>query len=171
MRLIAFRHRRALAISGLCVGLGVSVAAPAVADTGVAGYIPRFTASLSGAAEIDPTTGASGVGDPDGTASIRIKLRDGLGQVCFARLATDGVATPPLKLHLHQGTAGTIGPVVVDFTDIATQGQTSGCVAVDLPLIRAIRADASQFYVNFHSTEFPDGAVRGQLVDNLGGTS
>jgi hypothetical protein len=59
------------------------------------------------------------------------------------------------------------GPVVVTlFT--GTFGGTaavSGCATgVDRGLIKAIRQDASAYYVNVHSTpDFPGGAIRGQL--------
>jgi hypothetical protein len=59
------------------------------------------------------------------------------------------------------------GPIVVTlFTgSFAGTDAVSGCVEnVDRSLIKAIRKDASGYYVNLHSApDFPNGAVRGQL--------
>jgi hypothetical protein len=47
----------------------------------------------------------------------------------------------------------------------ALGGTAHGCVA-DVPraLVRAIAQTPSSYYVNVHSSEFPDGAIRGQLA-------
>ena len=59
------------------------------------------------------------------------------------------------------------GPIVVPlFTGVALAGtdSDSGCVAgVSEELIKAIRHDRENYYVNIHSTVFLAGAARGQL--------
>ncbi len=42
-------------------------------------------------------------------------------------------------------------------------GMLSGCVSADPVLIGQIIANPAGYYVNVHTTEFPAGAVRGQL--------
>ena len=42
----------------------------------------------------------------------------------------------------------------------------TGCVGVEHDLLKAIRKDPEQYYVNVHTGEFPEGAVRGQLEDD-----
>jgi hypothetical protein len=56
--------------------------------------------------------------------------------------------------------------VVPLFTGVALAGtgSASGCVAsVSEELIKAIRHNPENYYVNIHSTVFPAGAIRGQL--------
>ena len=71
----------------------------------------------------------------------------------------------------RQGGAGVAGPVVVPFfqpgTNAASLPDTlsavAGCVDVDRDLAGRIAASPRDFYVNIHTAEFPNGAVRGQL--------
>lgn len=149
-------HRRLLA--GALVALaGVG----GIAGTASAGGRPLST-GLSGAEE------APGPGDSNATAQAHLTLNQGLGEVCFdLRWAQiDGTV---VAAHLHAGATGTAGPVVVPLfvgTALAGTDAASGCVhKVDPALIKAIRKNPSAYYVNVHSTDFPAGAVRGQLGD------
>ncbi len=69
----------------------------------------------------------------------------------------------PTKFHIHRGIAGQNGPVVVDLTEVADQGQTRGRVEADPALVAEIAAHPENFYVDRHTISHPDGAVRGQL--------
>jgi hypothetical protein len=40
---------------------------------------------------------------------------------------------------------------------------SGGCVSAARDLIKTIRMNPSNYYVNVHTTDFPDGAIRGQL--------
>jgi hypothetical protein len=42
-------------------------------------------------------------------------------------------------------------------------GHSQGCVDVDRSLADAIRKAPQGYYVNVHNSEFPAGAIRGQL--------
>jgi CHRD domain len=121
----------------------------------------ELSASLNGANEVGV------IGSDTGTAEYAITV--GNGEACFEErdqkfifLREDEFG--PTKLHIHRGVAGTNGPVVVDFTDISNNFQKQGCLPVDAALLDEIAASPSNFYVNYHTISFPDGAVRGQLV-------
>lgn len=114
-----------------------------------------LSTSLSGAAEVP------GPGDPDGSGTAKITLNQGQGTVCFELVVSDIV--PATAAHIHRGEVGVAGPVVVGLA-APTSGTSSGCVeGVSKDLIKAIRQNPEDYYVNVHNVSFPAGAVRGQL--------
>ena len=121
-----------------------------------------FSTTLTGTAEVP------GPGDPDASGTALITLNQGQGEVCFD-LSWAGIDGTVTAAHIHIGAATEAGPVVVPlFTDAALSGtdSTSGCVSgVSEELIKAIRQDPENYYVNIHSDVFPAGAVRGQLAN------
>ena len=111
-------------------------------------------ANLNGAKEVP------GPGDPDGAGAAIVTLYPRLGRVC-ARISVARVDTP-VAAHIHDGSFGVAGPVVVDLTGSVTGG--ARCVdGVSSALIRDIRMHPRQYYVNVHTAAYPGGAVRGQL--------
>jgi hypothetical protein len=62
--------------------------------------------------------------------------------------------------------AGVSGPIVVPFYNGALPAGTfavAGSVTVAATVAQGINANPAGFYANIHTTEFPPGAVRGQL--------
>jgi hypothetical protein len=156
---------------GLAVGLATATgatrhsqvqqaaAAPAaVKDLGRA-FGTGFTAKLSGGVEVP-------AGDPSATGTAVFRLNPSEGLVCF-HVVVNGESQPIIAMHIHQGPAGTAGPVVVPLITPTANGsaqESKGCVAAGASLIRQIIASPAQFYVNVHTKAFPAGAARGQLV-------
>lgn len=137
-----------LGVAGL-----VAVATPAYAQG------RPFVTTLTGAAEVP------GPGDPDASGTAQITLNQGQGEVCFDLTWTeiDGTVT---AAHVHVGAADVAGPVVVPLFAGALAGSdsASGCISgVSESLIKDIRHNPENYYVNVHSDVFPAGAVRGQL--------
>jgi hypothetical protein len=113
-------------------------------------------ADLTGANEIP------GPGDPDGTGSARLRLNQGQERICY-RLEVSGIAAATAA-HIHRGSAGVAGPIVVTLAAPGADGIAEGCVSVDRELVKAIRKNADAYYVNVHNAAYMDGAVRGQLT-------
>ena len=142
---------RRFALGMLAVGL-ISVPAASVATAGNGGA-PRVT-TLSGFEENPPA-------DLDGSGFASIRLNPGHGRVCW-EISVSNLATP-VAAHIHAAPAGVNGPIVVSL-GTPTGGSSSGCTTgIDRALIQDIIKNPSQYYVNVHTTEFPGGAVRGQL--------
>jgi hypothetical protein len=135
--------------------IALAILAVAVVGSASAGGRPLH-ADLSGANEVPPVSS----GDPDGSGTADLRLNQGQGRICL-EIDTRNISTPILQ-HIHRGAAGTNGPVVVDFTPLLAGGG-DGCVSADRALVKAIRKNPDGYYFNVHSTEYPGGAVRGQL--------
>ena len=150
--------RTTLALAG-SVALVAGSAAPALASS-TAGR--PLTATLSGANEVT-AAGLTGVGDPDGAGSARVTINVGQKRLCFS-LKVTGVVTPTAVAHIHDADAGVAGPVVIPIGAPGVDGTASGCVPVARALLKEILHDPAGYYVNVHTSEFPGGAVRGQLA-------
>src|SRR4051794_28713686 len=112
-------------------------------------------ANLKGANEVP------GPGDTDGRGKAAIRVNAKKGKVCF-RLRWKNIAEPPTKAHIHKGAKGVAGPVVVTLFDGTATNK--GCVSrLDATVLRNIKRHPRQYYVNVHNSDFPDGAIRGQL--------
>lgn len=116
----------------------------------------RLTATLTGATEVP------GPGDPDGGGSAVITLNQGQNEVCF-ELTVSNIASATAA-HIHSGAAGVAGDVVVTLTPPPTEGSSKGCVSATADLIKEIRQNPANYYINVHNADFPNGAVRGQLA-------
>ena len=98
-------------------------------------------------------------GDPDGSGTAHITLNQGQKEVCF-EITVENIDTPT-RAHIHRGVAGVNGPIVVTFFDVISPLQ--GCVSGQKDVIKDIRQNPQNYYVNVHNAAFPGGAVRGQL--------
>lgn len=73
------------------------------------------------------------------------------------------VTLPSTNAHIHEGAAGVPGPVVVQLAGPDSSGYSKGCLPTTPAQAAAIVADPAGYYVNVHTTDFPAGAIRGQL--------
>jgi len=115
-----------------------------------------FTIAMTGESE-------SPAGDPVGTGTATVRLRAGQAQVCFT-FAVQNITLPAAGAHIHSGAQGTAGPIVVGLVAPGASAASRGCVAASRAVVSSILANPSGFYVNVHTTDFPAGAIRGQLV-------
>lgn len=119
--------------------------------------------SLTGAAEVP------GPGDTDAFGAAEIKINVKKEKVCFTLVVLD-LTLPTAAAHIHEGEVGVAGDIVVTLeapAEIAGSGVglATGCVRNQpRPLLRDIKNNPDQYYVNVHTSDFPAGAVRGQLA-------
>jgi hypothetical protein len=108
--------------------------------------------TLSGANEVPPvTTSASGsgtitIGD-DGSVS---------GSVTTTGMAGNAA-------HIHQGAAGTNGPVIVPFQKDGDTDTYKAPAGAKLTEAQMASFKAGELYFNVHSAAHPGGEIRGQL--------
>lgn len=122
----------------------------------------HFFAVLNGGNEIS-NTGAANAGDPNGYGTAHVMFA-GAGRLCFG-ISVFGISTPTMA-HIHEAEAGSNGSVRVTLTapSAGNPGSSSGCVTgIAAALLARIRNTPGNFYINVHTGQFPDGAVRGQL--------
>lgn len=115
-----------------------------------------LVASATGAEEVP------GPGDPDGAGEGAFTVDAATGELCYLVVA-DGIE-PPVGMHIHEAPRGAAGPVVVPLDPARVNADTETCITVETTLAADILADPAGYYLNIHTPEFPDGAVRGQLA-------
>lgn len=79
----------------------------------------------------------------------------------YITMAVNGLEGQFTGVHLHNAPAGANGGVVYNLTDLFDRNRISAEIPIDGELLRALMA--GEIYVNLHSTDFPDGALRAQL--------
>jgi CHRD domain len=141
--------------------LALALVALAVPALSVAGRNTTETeAQLKGKNEVP------GPGSEKGKGDIHVFLKPTQEKVCFE---LDVKNLDPINAgHIHKGDSETAGPVKVtlfeDAAGLDGDGAYEGCTKnVKAKLIKKIIAAPEKFYVNIHTAEYPDGAIRGQL--------
>jgi CHRD domain len=142
----------AIVVTGLVFGLVASVAAQGSGDRAI-------FAVMTGAKEVD--VNGEHHGDPNGRGSFSATL-DGR-QLCYGIQVKN--INDPVAAHIHRGGPKVAGPVVQPLEQPATgdPGASSACVRISRSLARGLRRNPARYYVNVHTGDLPNGAVRGQL--------
>ncbi len=150
----------------LAVGASAGLLFAAIGPAGAAGNPPFWAgrplvATMTGAAEVPPA-------DPDGTGTAEVWVNAGQKRVCW-RIGVASITLPATAAHIHLGAAGVNGDVKVTLSPPDATGKSSGCTAVTRELARNLIRHPAQYYVNVHTTDFPGGAIRGQLARGRAG--
>jgi CHRD domain-containing protein len=150
--------RRLLAVLTLAAAFAaLVVAAPAGADTSAT----RCTAAtvLKPGNEVPPTTSRA-----LGAAAIHVNGTT----LTFSVVIANPRRETFIAGHIHVAPAGVNGPVVVPlFSGSSDRKLFFQAQRLDITeaTATAICGNVAGYYVNYHTTEFPGGAVRGQLVE------
>lgn len=153
------RLARTLAVLTMLTLLGALAVAPVSARADQATVVYRL--AISGTEEVCNPSNLCGGG---GTGEAILIVNPNNDRVCFLARWRDVEGTV-VAAHIHFAPAGVAGDVVVPLlggTQLSGDDMTRGCVD-GLGLTDDINASPADFYVNFHSTTFPAGALRAQL--------
>jgi hypothetical protein len=125
---------------------------------------PLF-AALNGKNEI-AQDGSKNAGDRNGAGSFSAVIKG--NTLCYGLAVRD--ISKPIAAHIHRGGPNKNGPIVVPLTppEAGDPGHSSNCTTVESQLIAQIRKKPGRFYVNVHTDDFKDGAIRGQLFSRSG---
>lgn len=124
---------------------------------------------LTGREEVAETPGIAG--DPRGRGEAYVfGIDNDAATLCYV-LTISSLRGTATAAHIHEGAAGTNGPVVAalaspadgDAADCLTEGEKGKFPTGEEGIVQRILQNPADFYVNVHSEAFPGGAVRGQL--------
>jgi hypothetical protein len=161
--------------------LSLAIAAPLA----FAGHLNALlSADLDGRQEVNTSGNNAIVGDPDGRGEVYMFGIDANRDTLCYSLQVKRIAELDLApgsgraAHIHAGKRGANGPVVANLA-WPQGGQSADCLdginqptrfvlantgfATPAALIADILANPENYYVNVHNTEYPGGAIRGQL--------
>lgn len=147
--------RTALIRSLLAGALATGLVVGPLGTPAAAARTKGLTAVLLGANEV-------GQGDPNASGVALFDVRTGSGKLCYVIWIrnVDGIVD---GAHLHLGDAGENGEMVAELDAPVWWGSVAACTNVGSTLAKAVWKSPQDYYVNIHSTAYPDGAVRGQL--------
>lgn len=139
---------------------------PTASVTFVRGVLPAFQANLAGVNEVPPVESVG-----SGSVVVSLNGNELIVTGSFENLASDFTAS-----HIHIAPVGENGPVVVPLAVDASDDMRSGSYSLedntyDLDAMAGVDADAvvaaiegGTAYVNVHSTAYPGGELRGQIL-------
>ncbi len=144
--------RRVLAgVGGVLILAGLGTTGTAMAA--------RFTATLNG----DKVAGG---GDADGWGRVRLRVDDTLNRLC-ADLEVRSIDRVT-SAQILRGRDGEEGEPVANLDRPGGDNDSEDCDNIGDTLADEIQANPSAFYVLVKTSEFPNGALRGQLLPSTG---
>lgn len=145
-------------IAGLTTFVGLTATAVAGVDGSDQATMCVYTTQLRTENEVPPRTAES-------LGHTQIKVRND-GTIEFKTHIVNPAGETFVAGHIHIAPAGVNGPVVQSLFQggPTSEEQIMQSGEVSNPTLgAAICANPSAYYVNYHTTQFPGGAIRGQL--------
>ena len=146
--------------------IGLAVLTPWSATAGHTNQV--LEASLDGRSEVGTTRAMAGDANGRGTAYV-FGVDGDPTTLCYV-LTVDKVSGEINGAHIHEGAAGSNGPVVA-FLAPPGDGNAADCLTegeagkfAEGQTVAEILENPEDYYVNVHTSTYPSGAVRGQLA-------
>lgn len=152
------RNTSKIAVASLVLA---TVALPATAFASTMKKSPTFVTY-----HVDATgagvTGAMGIKTSAYAKGI-VTVNSKTDRLCY-NIVSKGLAGVTAS-HIHMGKKGVDGPVVVtlNFKKFTAMSPSLTCVSVPAATAKAMIGAPADYYLNVHTTKFPNGAVRSQL--------
>ncbi len=136
-------------------------------------------AELDGREEVGADPSQRLVGDPNGKGEAYVFGIDGDPTTLCYVLTVDKIQRVPvgegMAAHIHEGVRDSNGPVVAalagpqdgNAADCLTEGEMGKFPSEEAGIVQRILNNPEQFYINVHNPDFPDGAIRGQLANQI----
>lgn len=102
-------------------------------------------------------------GDPDGYATAQLSVSDSLDQICYDVNNVRNLA-PITSLTINRAPRGKVGPAILRVTQ-ANEGGWKNCVSRSEWLEQSFEYAPGAYYIQISTTQFPNGAIRGQFHD------
>jgi CHRD domain len=147
-------------------GLRILTVFAIVSLVAAAGFGQTLGAVLTGSQEVPSNSGAG-----FGNATVTF---DAARQNVTVTITAANLGAAINNFHIHEAAAGANGPVRVDLIGLGgtfNNGTMTGTFPIAADVASRMLQNPSNFYVNVHTTQFPGGAVRGQLAYVSGGTT
>ncbi len=106
----------------------------------------------------------SSSGDPDATATAELTVSDELNQVCYDINNKTNLG-PITSVSINRGFEGQVGPAVLRIK-AANEGGYKNCVVRSEWLEDSFEQAPGAYYMQISTTEYPNGAIRGQFRRN-----
>lgn len=100
-------------------------------------------------------------GDRDGFANAEVSVGDEVNQVCYDINDVRNLA-PITGVAIYRGARGSTGPVVMRLRE-ANEGGWKNCVSRSEWVEDQLEWRPGNYYVQIATSEYPNGAIRGQL--------
>ncbi len=118
-----------------------------------------FGAVLTGSQEAPTPTTTAGFGNATVTFTDATHIN--------VTITVANLGSPISAFHIHKGAAGVAGSVVINLIGLGgtfVNNKMTGTFPVDAAVAADLIAHPDGYYVNVHTSQFPGGAIRGQLA-------
>ena len=149
------RRRTAVLLSAAVVAAGI---AAAIAPAKHAMSPMKFTATLTVAQEVPKPHGAP----PNAGGTFTATLK---GKTMQWKLTFQGLSGAATQAHIHLGSKGRSGPVLIALCGAGCRSPVSGATIVSPAVVKTLETGAT--YVNVHTAKNPGGEIRGQLKGSM----